>query len=336
MPKFNNVLLRLAREQLSCSQSKIAEKIGVRQAVFSKYENGVIVPPEKIQEKIAEILHYPLSFFQQEMDEIPSGLIHHRKRTALTATLRLKIEAEVRLRLIDVMRMAVDQKIQSNILSRDSRTPQEMAIAIRRHWRISTGPISNLVEIMENNGIVIIYYDFYTDLIDGFYLRLPTGQICVALNANKAFSPDRNRFTLAHELGHALLHKNTLPDKATEREADDFASELLLPAAEIRQPLTPPLTFTRLLELKKIWKVSIGALIYRANRLGTITAFTYRKLWTYMSSCGYRKKEPNCGIIRETPCLLDEMLKQQQKKTPDLCSFFHLKPDILKARYPQV
>lgn len=69
---------------------------------------------------------------------------------------------------------------------------------------------------------------------------------------SRMFKPDVQRFTLAHELGHALLHEHMVyhrdrplscPGKREERpvkewEADKFASFFLMPARQVRQEFT--------------------------------------------------------------------------------------------------
>ncbi|MHC5879723.1 ImmA/IrrE family metallo-endopeptidase, partial [Streptococcus pyogenes] len=54
------------------------------------------------------------------------------------------------------------------------------------------------------------------------------------INANAA--PDRKRLTLAHELGHLVLH-STNPTENMETEATAFAAEFLMPESEIRPEL---------------------------------------------------------------------------------------------------
>ncbi|MDO5576290.1 MAG: hypothetical protein Q4F84_04365, partial [Fibrobacter sp.] len=88
-------------------------------------------------------------------------------------------------------------------------------------------------------------------------------------------------------------------------------------------------------ELKAKWKVSIGSLIYRANKLELISPFVYRRLWTYMSSCGFRKKEPDCGLEREIPKLLITMIETQGKCTDDLPAALHITQSVFSERYPQ-
>ena len=334
MNKFNPKLLRLVREQHGYSQTEVADHLGVRQAAYSKYESGAVTPSEDIQKRLAPWFGYTPSFFTQKIDTFPSGLIYHRKRSSLSSKERSKIEAEARLRMIDIQKMAQQQKLHSNLPDLSNVSPKEAAAILRVRWNIPRGPIANMVETLENNGIVVLSFDFGTDLLDGFFVRLDISSICIVLNSNEAFSPDRNRFTLAHELGHVLLHRDVMPDKKTEREADEFASEFLLPNEDIVPELQQSaLTFARLKELKKRWMVSIAAIVFKAHETENITTFAYRRFWTFMSSSGYRKNEPPCDLERETPTLLRRLVVAQSKLTPDLPKFFHLTQDRYQERY---
>lgn len=120
-------------------------------------------------------------------------------------------------------------------------------------------PIENIVKLLENNGIIIIKFDFGTDLLDGFWIPIEAkySLICIALNPAPAFSADRQRFTLCHELGHSLLHRDEFPGKEAEQEANKFAGEFLLPQMLVSDDLTPPISFSHLKELKAKWKMMI-------------------------------------------------------------------------------
>ncbi len=58
-----------------------------------------------------------------------------------------------------------------------------------------------------------------------------------------------------------------------------------------------------LLQLKKIWGVSISALTYRMHRLGLLSEWQYRELFMQISQRGYRKAEPD-SLPRETSQVL--------------------------------
>ena len=104
---------------------------------------------------------------------------------------------------------------------------------------------------------------------------------------------DRRRFSVAHELGHLVLHHT--PEgtpHALERQADAFAEAFLLPAAAMREVLVPPITLTTLADLKARWGVSLQALIRRAHTLDRLTPSQYRSLATQLGARGSRTWEP--------------------------------------------
>ena len=100
----------------------------------------------------------------------------------------------------------------------------------------------------------------------------------VVLSLNRQLPPPRRRFAAAHELGHLVLrHAPVLPGRPRmawqEREADEFASELLMPAWALRDPEVrdlPP--EERELVLARRFRVSRSALRARLRRLGLVPA----------------------------------------------------------------
>lgn len=101
--------------------------------------------------------------------------------------------------------------------------------------------------IIRRKGIAL-FYDHYEDAFDGM-LEYEDGRFFVHCNLDRENTPgtSRARFTLAHELGHYFIdeHRNNLVsgqvgphpscsdrisvDLLVEREADFFASRLLMP-----------------------------------------------------------------------------------------------------------
>jgi Zn-dependent peptidase ImmA (M78 family) len=113
---------------------------------------------------------------------------------------------------------------------------------------------------------------------------------------------DRLRFTLAHELGHLIMHAFASPDM--ESQADRFAAEFLMPAEDIRAQFVR-VTLPLLMAMKAYWKVSMAALAYHAKRLEAITERQYIRIRTEMSRLGFVKHEPaSTDIPREEPVLL--------------------------------
>jgi Zn-dependent peptidase ImmA (M78 family) len=112
------------------------------------------------------------------------------------------------------------------------------------------------------------------------------------------------RWTLAHELGHVVMHRHARPD--IETEADTFASEILMPADDIRDELRN-LTLPKAAALKLEWRVSIQALVRRARDVGAISSDRYKSLCVQISRAGMRKDEPN-PVAAETPRNLESVL----------------------------
>jgi Zn-dependent peptidase ImmA (M78 family)/transcriptional regulator with XRE-family HTH domain len=84
---------------------------------------------------------------------------------------------------------------------------------------------------------------------------------------------ERTRWTVAHEVGHVVLHRPAVPHEGetAEDEANRFANELLAPIEAVRDELPPTVTLFSLLTTKMRWGISLGALISHlyANRLIT-------------------------------------------------------------------
>jgi len=117
-------------------------------------------------------------------------------------------------------------------------------------------------------------------------------------------SGDRIRYSLAHELGHIVMHR--IPHDKIEDEANYFAGEFLLPENEIRAYLSN-ISIESLANLKRYWKVSMQAILVHAYRLNKITYNQYSYMWRRMSQLGYKLKEP-IEIPREKPMLLQELV----------------------------
>ncbi|MFX5225882.1 ImmA/IrrE family metallo-endopeptidase, partial [Acinetobacter baumannii] len=100
--------------------------------------------------------------------------------------------------------------------------------------------------------------------VSGVTIKVPGLNPCIFIDKN--MPSDRQRFTLAHELGHAIMHK--LPSENMEDEANRFASALLMPSKDIRPYLTGKITLEKLATLKLVWKVSMNALLKTAEREG--------------------------------------------------------------------
>ena len=128
---FNPDKLRLLRESRGMSQTQVATSVGISQAALSKFEKGTLEPSEETRQELASFFETQPSWFLGESFEIPSGLIFHRKRSSLSASIRSRIEAEARLRLMDVAKLRRLRTRSSNLLNCLGATPEETARLLR-------------------------------------------------------------------------------------------------------------------------------------------------------------------------------------------------------------
>jgi len=110
------------------------------------------------------------------------------------------------------------------------------------------------------------------------------------------------------------------PHTEMEAQADRFAAEFLMPAADIKSQLHG-VTLAKLATMVPFWRVSLSALLKRAGDLGTLSVRQQTALWKQMSYFGYKTKEPpELEFPIEEPTLVSKLLtahKTELHYTPD-------------------
>ena len=120
----------------------------------------------------------------------------------------------------------------------------------------------------------------------------------------------RQRFDVAHELGHIVMHTDSEPgSKIVEGQAHRFAAEFLMPATGIRDELPSRVDWQRLFCLKERWGVSLQALLMRCRQLKVMSESTYQRAMVALSSNGWRRQEPGEGTVPELPSLLPKCVE---------------------------
>jgi len=308
-------MVTLAREARGLTQGELAKRIAeiqgraVTQGTISKVEQGLLNVSDEVLASLVDILKYPQSFFYQNEEIYSAGMSQHRKRASLPAKTLCKIDALtniIRLHIKSLLKSVED--IETKIPYYDINEycdPNEIARMVRQAWYVPRGPIENVTKHLEKAGIIVVHCDFETRLIDG--ITMNCGDILPPIIfINKDITGDRLRFTLAHELGHIVMHR--FPSENMEEEANTFASEFLMPSLDIK-PNLAYLTLHKLADLKLHWKVSMAALVYRATSLGQITPRQSQYLFMQLSKAGYKTREPaELDVPREVPVLLKKLI----------------------------
>jgi Zn-dependent peptidase ImmA (M78 family)/transcriptional regulator with XRE-family HTH domain len=316
---INTNMIVLAREARGLNQNELAEKIHMSPTNLSKIERGDVRISEEVLEAIAEETGYPPHFFQQSGGIIPENLIY-RKRQSVAQRLITPIHAQVNIirRHVQFLTRAlpIDLPALPSWPVTDVCPPEKLALKLRQAWGIKEPFLPNLTHVVEQQGIVIISFDFGTERIDSRSMVTEDGYPIIFLN-NKLLG-DRLRFSLAYELGGLIMHtfNHVPPHRDIASEANAFAASLLMPAKEITKDFDKGLTITLLGELKKKWKVSMISLLYRADDLGYLTPNQKRYLLQQFNSLNIRRREPvELDIPIEEPELMRRWMRDYRYKT---------------------
>ena len=302
-------MLSLAREAKGYTQKELAARLNNSQSRLSKLESGEVTPHEQEIQNLVAVLAQGRDFFFQEAAATSASVSFYRKTRTLPLTMLRRCNAEMNICRLEIERQVAGFKLGNRNLP--YLPPQEnggavsVAQKLRDSWGLAKGPIKNLTTLIEDAGCIIVEYPFPSRKLDGLSIHAEGKPPIIFLN--KELPKSRRRLSLAHELGHLIMHTN--PHENVEEEAWDFAAEFLTPGAEISDQLAN-LNIDRLGRLKTEWGISMQAILQRAKKLGKISDSYHRFLWIQIAKCGYRVREPFEDVIPdETPLELEKRLK---------------------------
>ncbi len=336
---INRAMLRLARQLRGFQQGEAAERLGIAQATLSRAENGLIQLADNTIDRAATVYGVPRSFFYQP-DPVygPPVSVHPmwRKKADVTVRDMDKIVAEANVRLIHIRCLLEAAEIdQGDGIPRldieEYGDPERVASIVRAHWKVPAGPIDDLTRLVESAGAVIVHSAFGGSAVSGVTFSIPGLPPVIVLNAEQP--ADRLRFTLAHELGHLVMH--FFPTSTMETEANVFAGALLLPASDIRPCFVGrKVDFALLATLKLEWKVAMQSLLMRARTLNVVTANQERYLWQQFSMRRMRLREPpELDFPPEKPSTIQDMIRLHFEELgyglEELATLLHMHPQEL-------
>lgn len=306
--------IRQAREIRGWTQEQLASETKRHKSLIAQVEAGFRWPSDDIIEAVAFATKLPLAFFNDEPHaEFPISEVLFRAPRSIK-----------RRDILDAVRYAehvfsIQTKIATKLKEIPCRVPEINAhpAEAARLTKESLGlqidaPMTALLRPLERAGVsFIVISQLKTG--DGFSVCVtsPTGRLCpVIAYAINGESADRTRLSIAHELGHLVMHRSFLrkPHPEVEEEAFSFAAEWLMPEVAMRRDIREPVTLTSLAKLKPTWGVSIASLVRRAFDLKLITQRQYHYLFHQLGGLGWKTREPeSLDVPLEKPRLLRKM-----------------------------
>jgi len=318
--------IREARISRGYSLQTLSDEIGVSSQAISQYELGSIKPQPDVLMRLMNTLNFPLNFFKK-----PKNLDNNCSNSAIyfrcmkSTPKKFKEAYSCRVGWVHEIYKYIEKyvdfpKVNLPDFSRYFKEDiclediESIAVELRKHWNVNEVPINKLSELLEENGFVIAHIKYSSKKVDAFsqwYGNTPY------IFLGSETTACRWRFDLAHELGHLILHQNISQEdlnkkevlEKIEYEANYFAGAFLLPAKNFSKELIS-ISINYFALLKEKWKVSITAMIKRAQHLNLLTDNQARYLFAKISEKGYKKKEPlDDKIPFEKPYLIKQSIE---------------------------
>lgn len=305
--------LTFAREYRGYTQKALAASVpGLSQSNLSKYEHGMGILSDDVLSRIMRFLNFPMAFLDLNINNNIENK-HYRSKASISATKKRTIDREIALVAYCFDWFSDFVELPEYTFGcydlEEGFSPEDVARQTRRKLRLGADPIKDICTLCEANGVFV--YQIDTDCVefDGVSLITDKGNHLIIINGNR--SNDRTRLTIAHELGHIMMHENINvfinPARNKEKEATAFAAEFLMPESLIKNSLYS-LKMSQLPSLKTYWLTSMSSIVERARLLGTIDKDRYTGLRCEFSRNHWNKKEP-MDVPLDSPSVVKQILE---------------------------
>ncbi|MEX2523725.1 MAG: XRE family transcriptional regulator [Gammaproteobacteria bacterium] len=310
--------IKQARKASGLSQRGLAERAGISAMAVSKYENNQSVPSSNVLLQLAQALGVRAEYFfrttQVELREV-----EYRKHTKLPKKVLVRIEGDIKEQIERYLEL---EEILPNSLMGEFRLPdnlppaiksydeiEEIAVRVRNEWNLGRDPIPDLTGALEERGVRVFQTEAQHDgKFDGLACSVNGAPVIVV---GQDWPGDRQRFTLAHELGHLILADRINNNLDIERAANRFAGAFLAPDSEVYKELGEKRSWFEPYELcvlKKAYGLSMGGWLHRARDLKIIPQSTYQEIYRYFNQRGWHKQEPCDEYPREEPQVFKQLV----------------------------
>lgn len=321
MSAFLKERLQQARIARGINKSTLSMLSSITQTSISNYESGKQLPRPEAITKLANALSVPEGFFFKPLAPTVESPVFFRSFTRQKKVFQeqwaqqsawLEELLTVYLQYLDLPELKIPRMdLGDNWDSVSSAVIEDIAYKTRVALELRYGPVPNMIRLIENSGCIVLRVDM--DPTEFAFSRwlLDNKVPCIFLTSDTTAC--RDRMSLAHELGHLVIHRNIVISdknrKIAEAQANLFASAFLMPEMGYAKDLR----YTNIdgfKALKQKWGVSISAQIMRCAQLNIIPEKIKQYLFIHLSKKGWRTNEPFDDIMPlEVPNLLKAATK---------------------------
>jgi len=314
--------IRQARLAAGLTLAALGERVGVSHTAIQKYEKGLLTPSSAQLLKIARACGIRTEYFfrthtvellQPEFRKLSS--FGKRAQDALKRKVVAEVEKHVALLGAfpesPLPAFAPPQGLPERVESLDAI--EAFSDQVRNAWQLGMNPIADLTDTLEAFGLLVIVIDENNPKFSGLTAtaRTDDGREYSVAVVSKLWPGDRQRFTLAHELGHLLLAGRLADDLDEEKACDRFAGAFLAPRVAVIHLLGQrrhALEWQELYVLKHEFGLSMSGWLARAKQCGVIDDAAYLSMIKRFSAKGWRKNEPGDPVPQEHPRLFDQLV----------------------------
>jgi Zn-dependent peptidase ImmA (M78 family) len=326
--------LRDARVIQRRKAQDVAGEVGLAPERYSRLENCLSATVDVLRaRRLASVLDFPVDFLTSApVTPVQRGSLLFRAKKGMTRGEEDQLVAWARL-IGDLLHRAVQERVRLPYLKIprvEDASPADAALSTRKALGLEPDePIPHLIRALERSGVYVASLDFSAELHakhhDAFSTWVGPSLDWALIVVRFRTSWERTRLSMAHELGHLVMH-HIRRDGDLESDAYNFAAELLLPGLLLRAEWPRSATLMSLMPLKRTWGMSFAALIEAGYRGGLIDASQRINLYKQMSNRrdrqtgerwrvqepGWREREP------ERPKLIAKVLETAFDSEPDL------------------
>ena len=293
--------LQIARQAAGMSLRELEAKVDkiVSAQALNKYEHDEMMPGSDVLAAIARALDVRESYLLGQND-LTLESVEFRKNQITSKKDEASVKASVLSEVERYLEIEEFVGLPSVTWSRPQGSPfhaaepgdaETAAMRLRAAWNLGLDPIPNLAEFLEEQGIKVIPLQM-GERFSGLmcFARRSKGEDVPVIVVNERDTGERQRFTLAHEVGHLIIQG--LDGAKGEKLAHRFAGAFLMPAEMLWREVgkhRDSLSIGELAELKALFKASIQAITYRLKDLQIIDEPLFKRLFDEFERRGWRK-----------------------------------------------
>ena len=295
--EFQGAKLRVARLLNGWTKADLADHLQVSRQFIHALEVGQKPVSQDMLAALSLLLKVQSSFFLEPLQfEVREEECHFRSRRSLPDKVAEQIIShgtalEMIVRFLDNA-LTLPMVNFPTLEVHSTEEIEQAAEYCRKRWGLGTGPIASMCRVLETAGAIVSLYAGDRQEVDA--LSMARIRPIVLRNTFKQ-SPGRQRFDLAHECAHLVIHQGVATgDKETEAQANKFGSALLMPREAFSRefPVMPArIDWHAIYSLKVRWRVSAKAIIRRGHDLGKLDANQYAIGNRFLMQTGQSKVE---------------------------------------------